>query len=161
MTTSSAESPSNDPPSRDVHHEGAGKEHPLGPQGRRRPLRRGRPRRDAQVVIDSFAEDARWLYPGSLPISLLRDSREAIVNDFLGSMSRRLDPTAQVVIELINTFADGEQVLAEWISKATAANGAVYDNNCAGVCTVRDAKITSVTQYADSHHVAATLFAQD
>ncbi|MFH8387459.1 nuclear transport factor 2 family protein [Kitasatospora sp. NPDC018058] len=59
------------------------------------------------------------------------------------------------------SFADGEQVLAEWISKATAANGAVYDNKCAGVFTVRDGKITSVTEYADTHHVAATLFAQD
>ncbi|GAA3038669.1 hypothetical protein FHS39_004523 [Streptomyces olivoverticillatus] len=116
--------------------------------------------RDAQVVIDSFAEDATWLYPGSLPISRLWEGREAIVNDFLGSMGRHLDPTAPVVIELINAFADGEQVLAEWIS-ATAANGAVYDNKCAGVFTVRDGKITSVTEYADTHHVAATLFAQD
>ncbi|NUR59091.1 MAG: SnoaL-like domain-containing protein [Catenulispora sp.] len=114
---------------------------------------------DAEVIFDSFAEDATWLYPGNLPISGLWESRDAIINDFLGGMGRYLDTSAPIVIELVNAFADGEQVLAEWTSKATAANGTAYDNRCAGVFTVKDGKITSVVEYADTHHVAATLFA--
>lgn len=114
---------------------------------------------DAQTITDSFAEDATWLYPGSLRISRLWEGREAIINDFLGGMGVYLDTTAPVVIELVNAFADGDQVLAEWTSKATAANGTAYDNRCAAVFTVRDGKIASVREYADTHHVANTLLA--
>lgn len=115
---------------------------------------------DAQAVFNSFAEDATWLYPGSLPISRLWSGRPAIINDFLGGMGRYLDTIAPIAIELLNAFADGDQVLAEWTSKATAANGATYDNRCAGVFTVRDGKIVSVVEYTDTQHVAATLFAE-
>lgn len=114
---------------------------------------------DAATIADSFAEDATWLYPGSLPISRLWEGRDTIVDEFLGGMGRYLDASAPVVIELVNVFADGEQVLAEWTSKATAANGTAYDNRCAAVFTVRAGKIASVREYADTHHVAATLFA--
>ena len=113
---------------------------------------------DAQAIRDSFAEDATWLYPGSLPISRLWEGRDVIIGDFLGGMGAYLDTTAPVAIELVNAFADGEQVLAEWTSKATAASGATYDNRCAAIFAVRDGKIVSVREYADTHHVAATLF---
>lgn len=113
-----------------------------------------------ETIVASFADDATWLYPGSLPISGLWEGREAIINDFLGGMGRYLDGSAPVVIGLVNAFADGDQVLAEWTSKATAANGATYDNRCAAVFTVRDGKITSVREYADTHHVATVLFAE-
>ncbi|WP_034271506.1 nuclear transport factor 2 family protein [Actinospica robiniae] len=113
---------------------------------------------DARTILDSFAEDATWLYPGSLPISRLWEGRDVIVGDFLGGMGAYLDTSAPVAIELVNAFADGEQVLAEWTSKATAASGATYDNRCAAIFTVRDGKIASVREYADTHHVAATLF---
>jgi len=113
---------------------------------------------DAQTIQDSFAPDATWLYPGSLPISRLWEGRDAIMHDFLGGMGAYLDASAPVVIELVNAFADGEQVLAEWTSKARAASGATYDNRCAAIFTVRDGKIISVREYADTHHVAAALF---
>lgn len=115
---------------------------------------------DAQTIFDSFAEDATWLYPGSLRISRLWEGRAAILDDFLGGMGVYLDTTAPIVIELVNAFADGDQVLAEWTSKATAANGLAYDNRCAAVFTVHDGKITSVREYADTHHVANTLLAE-
>jgi len=115
---------------------------------------------DTETIVASFADDATWLYPGSLPMSGLWEGRDAIIDDFLGGMGRYLDGSAPVVIGLVNAFADGDQVLAEWTSKATAANGATYDNRCAAVFTVRDGKITSVREYADTHHVATVLFAE-
>ena len=115
---------------------------------------------DTETIVASFADDATWLYPGSLPMSGLWEGRDAIIDDFLGGMGCYLDGSAPVVIGLVNAFADGDQVLAEWTSKATAANGATYDNRCAAVFTVRDGKITSVREYADTHHVATVLFAE-
>ena len=112
---------------------------------------------NVQVIHDSFAEDATWHYPGDLPISKVWRGRDAIINDFLGGMGPVLVP-GTMEIELVSTIAEGDRVVAEWTSKATAANGASYDNRCAGVFTVQDGKITSVREYADTHHVAKVFF---
>jgi uncharacterized protein len=113
---------------------------------------------DLATITDSFAEDATWTFPGSLPMSRVWEGRDAIINDFLGSMGTRLDQNAPLVIELVNVFAEGEQVLAEWTAKGTTVHGEAYDNKCAGIYTVRDGKITSVVEYADTHHVAKVFF---
>ncbi|MGW2628839.1 nuclear transport factor 2 family protein [Streptomyces chattanoogensis] len=112
---------------------------------------------DADVIHDSFAEDATWNYPGDLPISKVWHGRDTIINDFLGSMGPILVP-GTLEIELVSTTAEGDRVVAEWTSKAKTVHGATYDNRCIGIYTVRDGKITSVIEYADTRHVAATLF---
>ncbi|MET7461698.1 nuclear transport factor 2 family protein [Nonomuraea sp. NPDC005501] len=112
---------------------------------------------DADVIHDSFAEDATWHYPGDLPISKVWRGRDAIVNDFLGGMGPVLVP-GTMKIELVGTIAEGDRVVAEWTSKARTVYGGTYDNRCAGIYTVRDGKIVSVVEYADTRHVAATLF---
>ncbi|WP_181798081.1 nuclear transport factor 2 family protein [Streptomyces sp. WELS2] len=111
----------------------------------------------ADVIRDSFAEDATWHYPGSLPVSKVWRGRDEIVDGFLGSMGTVFVP-GTMRIELVGTIAEGDRVVAEWTAKATTVSGAAYDNRCIGVYTVRDGKITSVVEYADTHHVAATLF---
>ncbi|MER6578081.1 nuclear transport factor 2 family protein [Nonomuraea sp. NPDC001023] len=112
---------------------------------------------DADVVHDSFADDATWHYPGDLPISKVWRGRDAIVNDFLGGMGRILVP-GTLQIELVSTIAEGEHVVAEWTSKATTVHDTAYDNRCIAVCTVHLGKITSVIEYTDTQHVAAALF---
>ncbi|MER7152557.1 nuclear transport factor 2 family protein [Streptomyces lydicus] len=112
---------------------------------------------DADVIHDSFATDATWHYPGSLPVSKVWHGRDAIINDFLGGMGPAFVP-GSLEIALISTLAEGDRVVAEWTSKATTMQGSRYDNRCLGIFTVHDGKITSVIEYADTHHVAATLF---
>lgn len=112
---------------------------------------------DAAVIHDSFAPDATWHYPGSLPTSRIWRGREAIVNDFLGSMGTVFVP-GTVRIELVGTIAEGDKVVAEWTSRARTIHGAEYDNRCLGIFTVHAGRITSVIEYADTHHVAETLF---
>ncbi|MFI1973271.1 nuclear transport factor 2 family protein [Streptomyces cinnamoneus] len=112
---------------------------------------------DAGVIHDSFAQDATWHYPGDLPISKVWHGRDAIVNDFLGGMGPVLVPGTSEVA-LVSTIAEGDRVVAEWTSKATTVHGGTYDNRCVGIYTVRDGKITSVIEYADTQHVAAALF---
>ncbi|WBO61938.1 nuclear transport factor 2 family protein [Streptomyces camelliae] len=112
---------------------------------------------DADVIHDSFAEDATWHYPGDLPISKVWHGRDRIIGEFLGSMGPILVP-GTLEIELISTIAEGDRVVAEWTSKARTVYGGVYDNRCLGIYTVRDGRITSVVEYADTRHVAATLF---
>jgi uncharacterized protein len=112
---------------------------------------------DADVIYESFAEDATWHYPGDLPISKVWRGRDAIVNDFLGGMGPILVP-GTMKIELVGTIAEGDRVVAEWTSKAQTVCGGTYDNRCIGIYTVRDGRIASVVEYADTRHVAATLF---
>ena len=66
-------------------------------------------------------------------------------------------PGAGVVLELTNVVAEGDQVVAEWTSRATARNGGAYRNRNAGIFTVRDGKIVSVREYTDTQHVAQIL----
>ncbi|MCZ0987980.1 nuclear transport factor 2 family protein [Streptomyces diastatochromogenes] len=112
---------------------------------------------DADVIHDSFTEDATWHYPGDLPVSKVWRGRDEIVNEFLGSMGTVFVP-GTVDIELVSTIAEGDRVVAEWTSRATTVRGATYDNRCIGIYTVRGGKIASVIEYADTQHVAATLF---
>ncbi|MET9076506.1 nuclear transport factor 2 family protein [Streptomyces sp. NPDC004232] len=112
---------------------------------------------DADVIHDSFAEDATWHYPGDLPISKVWHGRDRIIGEFLGGMGPVLVP-GTLEIELISTIAEGDRVVAEWTSKARTVYGGTYDNRCLGIYTVHDGKITSVVEYADTQHVAATLF---
>ncbi|MEU1401769.1 nuclear transport factor 2 family protein [Streptomyces sp. NPDC005728] len=112
---------------------------------------------DADVIQDSFTEDATWHYPGDLPVSKVWQGREEIVNEFLGTMGTVFVP-GTVEIELVSTIAEGDRVVAEWTSRATTVYGGTYDNRCIGIYTVRDGKIASVIEYADTRHVAETLF---
>lgn len=112
---------------------------------------------DAETIRDSFAPDATWHYPGDLPISKVWHGRDAIVDDFLGGMGPLLVP-GTMEIELVSTIAEGDRVAAEWTSKARTVYGAAYDNRCLGIFTVRDGRIASVIEYADTRHAAAALF---
>ena len=111
------------------------------------------------VIRGSFAEDATWEYPGDLPLSGTYRGIDAIVTEFLGGAAALMAPG--VVLELTNVVAEGDQVVAEWTSRATARNGAAYRNRNAGIFTVRDGKIVSVREYTDTQHVAQVLLPAD
>jgi uncharacterized protein len=113
---------------------------------------------DLATIRDSFAEDATWEYPGDLPLSKVWTGRAAIVGEFLGGMGTLLAPGCSPAVRLTNILADGDTVLAEWTSHATAKSGASYDNRNAGIFTVHNGKITSVREYTDTRHVAQVLF---
>ena len=114
---------------------------------------------DLDVIRDSFAPDAVWHYPGQVPVLAGEwRGRDTIVNDFLGSMGVLFAPGGAPAVALVNAFAAGNQVLAEWTSKGTAANGSPYDVLCAGVYTVEDGRITRVREFADTLGVTTSLF---
>jgi ketosteroid isomerase-like protein len=59
-----------------------------------------------------------------------------------------------------NVVAEGDQVVAEWTSRAVTRFGEAYENFCLGVFTVRDGKIISVREYMDTLRAKNVLFAQ-
>ena len=110
------------------------------------------------VIRDSFAPDATWEYPGDLPLSGTYRGVDEIVDTFLGGAARLMAPGTRVTIELVNVIADGDQVAAEWTSRATSRNGVAYHNRNVGIFTVRDGTIVSVREYTDTQHAAQVLF---
>jgi uncharacterized protein len=110
------------------------------------------------VIRDSFAPDATWEYPGDLPLSGTYRGVDEIVGTFLGGAAALMAPGTRVTIELVGAIADGDQVAAEWTSRATSRTGNPYHNRNVGIFTVRDGKIISVREYTDTLHAARALF---
>lgn len=113
---------------------------------------------DIEVITDSFTADATWEYPGDLPLSGTWRGRDAIVNEFLGSLGTLLEPGTPMTLEVTNLLSAGDQVVAEWTSAATARGGAAYRNRNIGVFTVRDGKIAAIREYTDTRHAGHVLF---
>jgi uncharacterized protein len=113
---------------------------------------------DIEVITDIFAADATWEYPGDLPLSGTWRGRDAIVNEFLGSLGTLLEPGTPMTLEVTNLLSAGAQVVAEWTSAANARGGAAYRNRNIGVFTVRDGKIAAIREYTDTRHAGQVLF---
>ena len=110
--------------------------------------------RDMDTVRELFAEDATWWLGGELPLSGTWRGRDAILGDFLGSIPRLYRPET-ISIEITSLIAEGDTVAMEWTSRAQTTAGEDYENQCAGVFTVRDGRIVAVREYMDTQYAAA------
>jgi uncharacterized protein len=110
--------------------------------------------RDMDTVRECFAEDATWWLGGELPLSGTWRGRDAILGDFLGSIPRLYQPET-ISLEITSLIAEGASVALEWTSRALTTAGEEYENQCAGVFTVRDGKIVAVREYMDTQYAAA------
>jgi NADH dehydrogenase len=113
---------------------------------------------DAETIRRLFAEDATWtLAAGSLPISGTWRGRDTILTDFLGRALARYEP-GSVDLEITGMIAEGDRVVVQWTSRARTADGRPYENECIGVFTVRDGRITAVREYMDTLYAHDTAF---
>jgi hypothetical protein len=112
---------------------------------------------DLEAIAASFAEDARWMLHGTLPLSGTKHGRAAIM-EFLLSAGSLYQPGTQR-FTFGDITADGERVVLEWrVQGVAAATGLPYDNEYCGVFVVRDGRIVEVREYLDSLHAARVLF---
>ena len=113
---------------------------------------------DEQGVRDAFAEDATWWLHGDLPIAGTWTGRDTILTDFLGAAQGYFRP-GSIDVELTNLVAEGDEVVAEWTSRARTANGdRAYENFCIGHFTVRDGRIQAVREYMDTLYAHQVVF---
>jgi uncharacterized protein len=104
------------------------------------------------VIRDSFAADATFSYPGQLPMSGIWTGPDAIVDGFLAAAFHLLDPAMPVTIEITGVIAADPHVIVEWTSRGTVRNGNPYENQNIAVYSVRDGKIATAREYANTQH---------
>ncbi|QHC23136.1 nuclear transport factor 2 family protein [Streptomyces sp. GS7] len=107
---------------------------------------------EQDVIRDSWAEDGSCWYGGDLPISGIWEGRDQVINGFLATAFAHLDPEREVGVRVTNIFGEGEQVLVEWDSWATGKTGRPYQQKNTGIFTVRDGRIVTMREYADTQH---------
>ncbi|MBS2532612.1 nuclear transport factor 2 family protein [Catenulispora sp. NF23] len=114
---------------------------------------------DQDTIRDCWAEDGSVWYPGDLPISGTWQGRDQVIDGFLGTAFAHFDPAHEVGLQVTNVFDQGEQVLIEWHSWGVGKTGRTYDQKNIAVFVVRDEKIVTMREYADTQHWARALVA--
>ncbi len=115
-------------------------------------------RGDHEMLRAAFSPDATWWLSGDLPVSGTWTGPDAIIDEFLAAMLQRLDPSQPVVRDVKRVLADGNAVVVEWATRATARDGSPYQNDYAFVFEVDGDRICAVREYVDTAKVGRVLF---
>ncbi|MEU2021312.1 nuclear transport factor 2 family protein [Streptomyces sp. NPDC016469] len=105
-----------------------------------------------------FTPETTWTLAGDLPVSRTWRGPDEIIGEFIPQMVARLVPES-LEMEFTGLIAEGEKVLAEWTDHGMATTGAVYDQHCLAIFTIRDGKIADVREYFDTLRAQTALFA--
>ena len=110
-----------------------------------------------EAAADTFAEDATFWVPGSLPFSGTLRGRKAILEKNL-IPSVKLSVPGTLKVEVTNIIAEGEYVAVEWITRRTTVSGRDYLNYFHGLFQVRGGEIRSLREYLDTLYAKEVLF---
>jgi len=114
---------------------------------------------DLEGIRACFAPDATWTIYGDLPIAGPWHGRDAIVDDFLGTVGWDLfEAGSGPEFEFPTLIGEGNTVALEWRVTARSAAGADYRNHYCGIFVVDDGRIATVREYLDSDYAKRVLF---
>lgn len=114
-------------------------------------------RGDMQAAADAFAADATFWVPGSFPFSgTLYGSREILEKNLAPSAKLSVPGTLKVEVRIM--IAEGDYVVAEWITRRKMLNGRDYENYFLGLFQVKNGKIQSLREYLDTQYAKEVLF---
>ena len=114
---------------------------------------------DLEGIRACFAPDATWTIYGDLPIAGPWHGRDAIVDDFLGTVGWDLfEAGSGPEFEFPTLIGEGNTVALEWRVTARSAAGADYRNHYCGIFVVADGRIAAVREYLDSGYAKRVLF---
>lgn len=105
-----------------------------------------------------FGPDSTWTLAGDLPLSGTWTGPDEILDEFVPAMVARLVPES-MEFQFEGLIGEGDQVLAEWNTRALARSGGRYDQHCLAIFTVRDGRIAAVREYFDTLHAQTVVFA--
>jgi ketosteroid isomerase-like protein len=115
---------------------------------------------DTERLRAKFTPDATWRLSGDLPVSGTWTGPGEIIDVFLAAMLERIDPSRPIVREVKRILADADAVAVEWVVRATARDGAAYENEYAFVFEVQGELIRAVREYFDTATAGRVLFSE-
>jgi uncharacterized protein (TIGR02246 family) len=111
---------------------------------------------NVEVLNSLYAEDITWVVPGDLPPSGTHVGLDAVLK-VMGQAFHNFVP-GSFGIELLSVLADGDHAAVEWTARAKLTKGGDYENHYAFVYEIRDGKIRTMREYADTQYAQRVLF---
>jgi ketosteroid isomerase-like protein len=100
---------------------------------------------DVEALVDLFAEDIVWHFPGASKLAGEHVGRDATLQ-VLGAYGAASGGTLQA--NLVNVIAGGDHVTG-WANDTATADGRTLDVNSIVLFTLRDGKVTEGRQFVD------------
>jgi len=115
---------------------------------------------DHESAFATFAEDATWKTPPSMPWPALFQGRKAIFDEYF-AVDKGLFTTgmSSYDLETTNVVSAGECVVVEMVHRSEGLNGKRYETEHCLVFEVRDGLIHAVREYIDSHYLHEQMMA--
>jgi ketosteroid isomerase-like protein len=110
---------------------------------------------DQDTARSLVAEDARWIIPGSLPLSGNYEGREAIFRDYLG---QHTNDFKEITSKVLRTIAEDGCVVVEYHATGTTVKDRPYDAIYYYVVDVRDGLIQQVRQALDTQYAQRVIY---
>jgi ketosteroid isomerase-like protein len=112
---------------------------------------------DVEAIRATFAPEATWWLGGDLPVAGTYVGRDAVMDEFLARGIDLYEP-GTLRFEVVNTIAQGDQVMLELEVTGRSAAGAEYRNHYAFVVTVAGGKVRAVREYLDTLYAYRVLW---
>jgi uncharacterized protein (TIGR02246 family) len=109
------------------------------------------------AFFDLFADDAKWILPGSTAWSGVYDGKETIRTKLMKPLFAQFG--TKYVNEATRIIAEGNYVVVQCRGRVTTKAGKPYNNEYCYVCRMRDGRIAELTEYMDTALVESALAA--
>jgi uncharacterized protein len=110
---------------------------------------------NAQIFIDSLADDIRWTITGTTAWSKTYDGKQAVRTEILQPL--RAQFADQYTSTLHRLIAEDDYVVVECRGRVTTKTGKPYNNIYCWVCRIADGEVKELTEYMDTELVATAL----
>jgi ketosteroid isomerase-like protein len=103
-----------------------------------------------------LSDDMAWTLTGTTPLSGTYKPLTSVQENFLGPFAGLVED-GHIEMDLLETIADGERVIALLNGKAKGKFGD-YNNTYCHVFRVRDGKVLDVTEFCDTVMIETALY---
>jgi ketosteroid isomerase-like protein len=110
---------------------------------------------DSRLLVESMAEDFRWILSGQISWSRVYEGKAAVLAELFKPLRDRIEGRIKTIPTRI--IAEDDIVVVEAHGDNVTRKGARYDNRYCFVYRVRDGKLAEVTEYMDTDLVVRAL----
>ena len=111
---------------------------------------------DFDSAIALMSDQISWTLNGTTPLSGTYKPLSSVQEDFLGPFAEMVED-GHIKMNLLETIADGDRVVALLTGKAKGKYGA-YDNSYCHVFRINDGKIVDVNEFCDTVMIETALY---